>query len=72
MTSDDLAAAGEALLGPLWQSELSRLLEVNDRTVRRWVSGETPPPEWLAAELRKLLNARKRTIEAALKRLGDQ
>ena len=39
-----LSASGRALFGPRWQSELSRKLGVSDRTVRRWVSGDSPVP----------------------------
>lgn len=38
---DLLDQAGEALFGPDWQRAMSRLLEVNERTVRRWARGDS-------------------------------
>ena len=40
---------GEALYGSRWQTELSRALEVSDRTIRRWASGadDVPPGVWM-------------------------
>ena len=40
-----LAAAGPALYGERWQSEIGRALGVTDRTVRRWAAGETAPDD---------------------------
>ncbi len=47
MSPDDLEAIGRSLVerdastyGRGWQSALARQLGVNDRTVRRWLSGE--------------------------------
>lgn len=45
----DLAIAATAIYGPRWQSELSRHLGVNDRTVRYWVAGRQVPDGVLAA-----------------------
>ena len=36
---DLFRAIGEALYGPLWQSEFARQIGVNDRTMRRWATG---------------------------------
>ena len=33
-----------ALYGALWQNALARALDINERTVRRWASGEIPVP----------------------------
>lgn len=33
-----------ALFGERWQTELSRVLSVSDRTVRRWLSAGGVPP----------------------------
>ena len=53
-----LQKIGEALFGPRWQSELARELGVNDRTVRRWASGETPCPETVTPKLHALISER--------------
>lgn len=33
-----------ALYGALWQNALARALDINERTVRRWASGDAPVP----------------------------
>jgi DNA-binding transcriptional regulator YiaG len=53
MTADELRQIGERLFGEWgWQSALARRYGVNGRTVRRWVSGDSPVPDEIAAELR--------------------
>ena len=49
MTPETLRDVGAMLFGSLWQTDLAEALGVSDRTVRRWVSGETgiPPAVWL-------------------------
>ena len=44
MTPDDLREAGKKLFGYGWQTRLAKELEVDRRTVRRWVSGAVPIP----------------------------
>lgn len=62
MTPTRLERIGEALYGPRWQSELARELGVADRTVRRWVSGETPEPEDLHERLKTLVRAKVKIL----------
>jgi hypothetical protein len=69
MTPDLLREAGEALFGPQWQTALSRDLEVNDRTIRRWANGQNPVPDGLAADLRALLKARGFALAAVRRKL---
>lgn len=52
-----LRAAGEALYGSRWQSELAVTLDVADRTMRRWLAGQQMP-EGVWAQLRGLLMRR--------------
>jgi hypothetical protein len=53
----DLATVGEALFGPRWQTPLAEAMGVSDRTVRRWVAGQTVPPgAW--AEIGELCRSR--------------
>jgi hypothetical protein len=40
---DLVRLVGEALFGDRWQAPLGRLVDVNDRTVRRWAAGEDQP-----------------------------
>lgn len=40
-----LEKTGRALFGSRWQSEVARILDVDSRTVRRWLEGtRTPAP----------------------------
>lgn len=64
MTPDILRAYGEALFGPRWQSELARALDVNERTMRRWLAGDTPIPDGLADDLAKLKAERIKLLRA--------
>jgi hypothetical protein len=62
MTPDELAAAGRALYGERWQTPLAEDLHVADRTVRRWLVGETPIPDGVESELREILIRRVKEI----------
>ena len=44
-----LAEIGEALYGERWQTALAHELGVADRTVRRWVAGDSPVPPCVAS-----------------------
>lgn len=62
MTPDELAARGRALYGERWQTSLAQDLAVADRTMRRWLAGESPIPEGINSELRRVLEERLRAI----------
>lgn len=64
-----LRAAGEALYGPRWQSDLARDLDVSDRTMRRWAGGTDDLPAGIAADLRRLCEARAALLDAMIGRL---
>lgn len=51
MTPAQLATIGRALYGPEWQTPLADALGVADRTVRRWVAGDSAIPDGVAAAL---------------------
>ena len=59
-----LRAAGEALYGPRWQSELARALDVSDRTMRRWVADPDAMPHGVALDLLPLCDERIAALEA--------
>jgi hypothetical protein len=64
MIADQLRAAGEALYGPNWQSQLARDLSVSDRTVRRWLAGgKHSIPARLDEEIAILIRARIYKLE---------
>ena len=69
MTPATLTAAGEALYGPLWQSDLAQALGVNRRTVSRWKSGQNEIPEGLAEDLWELMARRADLIEMVMAEL---
>jgi hypothetical protein len=58
VTPDELAAAGWALFGDRWQASLARGLHISDRTVRRWVAGDSPIPEQTRRKLWSVLMER--------------
>jgi hypothetical protein len=58
-----LRRVGEALYGERWQSALSRDLGVNDRTMRRWASGEDMPRHGVIVDLQALVNQRSTDLQ---------
>ena len=64
MTPEKLATIGTALYGERWQTPLANDLQVADRTMRRWLAGESPIPGNIATELLALFERRKRTLNA--------
>jgi hypothetical protein len=57
-TSQLLREAGESLFGPRWQTELGLELNVTNRTVRRWLSGESEPLDGTWVDLEQLIDSR--------------
>jgi len=55
---NSIISVGEALYGPRFQRELARDLGVNERTMRRWVAGDTAPPDRIGQELAALIDKR--------------
>jgi hypothetical protein len=70
MTPDLLAKCGTALFGASWQAELSRAIDVSDRTVRRWTSGATPIPHGVRSDIVRLLSARAEAVADLLRELS--
>mgnify|MGYP003587570933 FL=1 len=66
ITIEQLTAIGNALYGSQWQSALARDLGVADRTMRRWVAGESPIPTGIIADLHRLLRERQINIQELL------
>ena len=62
---DRLAVVGRALHGPDWQAATARSLgpwhpagareRLDERLVRRWVSGDRPVPGWVEASLPRMI-----------------
>jgi hypothetical protein len=55
---EHLIKCGEALYGPRFQRELAEALKVNERTMRRWLAGDTSPPESVLDDLKALARER--------------
>lgn len=64
---EKLIAAGEAAFGNQWQTDISRALGVNVRTVRSWLSGKYQMPSLIFADITKILEERKLLIDEVLK-----
>ena len=69
MTRDLLTKCGEALYGPRWQRELAAALEVDERTMRRWVAGDSPVPDGVNVDLLRLLTERADDIDNLIPKL---
>jgi len=65
----NLIQIGEALYGPRFQRELAAALDVNERTMRRWVAGTSEPPESLQADLLHLVLTRRANLDTIIRRL---
>ena len=68
--TDALTLTGQALYGERWQTALAADLGTSDRTVRRWVAGQTAIPSGVMSDLRGLLIARVVEIATALDKIG--
>ena len=66
---DMLADVGRALHGERWQTALAHDLEVADRTVRRWIAGDTAPPPGVWRDLIALVEAWRMALARLLERL---
>jgi len=58
MTTNLLTQCGEALYGTRWRTDLAAALDVDERTVRRWVSGDTPVPRGVYTDLMRIMQER--------------
>jgi hypothetical protein len=67
---ETLQAVGEALYGPLWQSDLARELGVAIRTVQRWGAGHFEIPDRIWPEVAAICAKRGAALQAWAKRLG--
>jgi plasmid maintenance system antidote protein VapI len=59
----------EALYGERWQSALAQDLGVADRTVRRWVAGDSPVPDDVWPALKRLCGERRAILKKLQERL---
>ena len=67
-----LGAVGRALYGAQYQSALARDLGVTDRTMRRWVAGQTCPAPGVWDDLLVLVEERAEGLRQAWERLRGE
>jgi hypothetical protein len=65
MSSNAFTVAGEALFGDRWPSAIGQALNLNERTVRRWMVDAGPIPESLWLEILELIGERHLALVAA-------
>ena len=71
----ELEAAGIALFGPRWQTNLARELGLSDaRRIRQWMATDKtnrrPIPDGIWGDIASLLELRKKNINRVLRDLG--
>lgn len=71
MTGADLKRCAEALYGDDWEGPLLRALDVNERTLRRWLRAEFVLPPTLRQQIEDMLRARHRLIRDCLQDLAS-
>lgn len=59
---DLLESIGQALYGSRWQSDMARAIDVDDRTVRRWVYGGKIP-DGVFVDLMRILQERAMILD---------
>lgn len=69
MSSRLLQRCGEALYGARWQTELSRDLQVADRTVRRWLNGANDVPDGVYLQLLAMCQERAAELDKLIEML---
>lgn len=62
---------GEQLFGARWQTELAAALNVNDRSLRRWLSGQDTIPPGVWDDLRTLVQQRWLSLQDVEYQLND-
>ena len=65
----DMAAAGYALYGERWQSELAHNLGVDPRRVRQWMAGERKPKVGVMLDIIALMENNQRELAAVKRKL---
>lgn len=69
MNVELLHEVGETLYGEHWRPPLSRALEVDDRTMRRWAAGTLAIPQSIAGELLTLVFTRQQALSGLITNL---
>jgi hypothetical protein len=69
-TPDLIRAAGEALFGSRWQTDLGDALGINRRTVQRWRAGQDEPRPAVWGKLLALVIENEAKLTAVKRRLS--
>lgn len=64
MTHAQLASIGELLYGMYWYTPMGEDLDVNERTIRRWASGEYDIPPGVVDDLKRIATGRADVVKA--------
>jgi hypothetical protein len=64
-----IRTVGSKLWGSRWQTDMAQALGVNDRTVRRWVSGAEEPRSGVWTELIQILRERREELGKVIERV---
>lgn len=68
LSPKDLLDIGQALYGPSFRRELARDLEVNLRTIQRWLDSRNPIPDMICAKLLQIVAARVAVLSEIMDR----
>lgn len=71
-TSSNLKLLGQALYGDKWQAPMAYELQVDETTVRGWLSGRLEIPREIWNALGKICHAHGRALLDLAERLGVQ
>ncbi len=63
---EKMVAVGQAIYGSTWQSSLARALNINDRTVRSFISGRSRIPTNLSIRLLEAMESEMNKIKSAV------
>lgn len=63
MNTETLIAAGRALFGDRWQTDLAHAIGYSGRMIRRWAAGDADPPPAVQDQIRALIDRRVAELE---------
>ena len=64
MTPAQLEAIGKLLYGQFWYTPMGADLDLNERTIRRWLTGESPIPAGVTTDLIGIAHKRPNVVRA--------
>jgi len=70
VSRDLLAQVGRSLYGNFFSRHMAADIDVNERTMRRWLTGDLEVPDGVAAELIELVDERRHELDKLALRLA--